>query len=282
MNIDKKEQEFSWFDDPGIVTNIIIALIAIIIILSQSFAVNSGLGTMDILKSIVNHNSIYLITLVYFVALKTYTGKKYFNFLNLFLIILYLITSITSLLTIFQSFSLIPLMKFALQVVLLIYLVHTLFRRTRVWKEYKLAKSPFNEIKNDSYFYTVVILSVIILSLNLIFTTSFDGTVLAILDCVYMVFFARYIFLYGVYLDQKEKKTDTKTDFNELKDKALNVMDEVVSKTEEVVSEIKEKTEDVTNELKEKIEDVVDDIKEEKEKNTKKTTKKNTKKKGDK
>lgn len=270
MNTDKKEQEFSWFDNPRIITNIIIGLIAVIIILSQSFAINNGLSTGAVLRSIVNHNSIYLITLVYFVALKINTGKKYFNFLNLFLILLYLITSITALLTVFQSFSLTSLVNLALHVVLLIYLTHTLFRRTRVWKEYKLAKSPFNEIKNDGYFYVVVVLAVVILSLNLIFTTSFDGTVLAILDAIYIVFFARYIYLYGVFVDKKEKKTDTKTDLNELKYKALNVMDEVIEKTEEVASEIKEK-----------IEDVVDDIKEEKDKE--KTSKKTTsKKKGDK
>ena len=79
MELEKKQIEIEWYDNPLIVTNIIIGLIAIIIILSQSFAINNNLSTQAILRSIINHNSIYLIVLVYFVALKTNIGKKYFD-----------------------------------------------------------------------------------------------------------------------------------------------------------------------------------------------------------
>ncbi len=264
MNIDKKQNEVGWFDNPGMVINVIIGLIAVIIILSQSFAVNSNLSTIVILKNIVNHNSIYLITLVYFVALKTYTGKKYFNFLNLFLIVLYLLTSITSLLTVFQSFSLTSFVNLALHFVLLIYLVHLFFRGTRIWKDFKLEKSPFNEVKNDSYFYIVTILDVTLLALNLIFTTSFDGTVLAILDCLYIILFARYIYLYGVFLDGKENKTCTNNDLGSVKEN----IEEVVHDIKEV---IEEKSSEVIDEIKEKLDDAkVDKTNNKRNKGTKK------------
>ena len=87
MELEKKQVAVEWYDNPGIITNIIIALIAIIIILSQSFAINNNLSTQAILSSIINHNSVYLIVLVYFVALKTRVGKRYFDFLNVFLVL---------------------------------------------------------------------------------------------------------------------------------------------------------------------------------------------------
>lgn len=240
------EKEEFWYDNPNIVTNLIIGLIAIIVILSQSFAINNNLTTGEILRNIVNHNSIYFISLVYFVALKTYTGKKYFNFLNLFLILFYLVTSITSFLTIFQTFSLSTLISLALHVVLLLYLFHTFLRRTRVWKEFKLDKSPFNEIKNDAYFYIVIVLGVSLLSLNLIFCNTLDGAILAFLDTCYIVLFARYIYLYGYFLDVKEKKKNMNT-----------TMDEVVDKFNEVKNSI-ENNEFVSN-VCDKVNKVVED-----------------------
>ena len=55
------EKEEFWYDNPNIVTNLIIGLIAIIVILSQSFAINNNLTTGEILRNIINHNSIYFI-----------------------------------------------------------------------------------------------------------------------------------------------------------------------------------------------------------------------------
>ena len=140
MEEEKSGVRIAWYDNPGIITNIIIGLIAVIILLSQSFAINNNLSTHEILSSIINHNSVYLIVLVYFVALKTNIGKRYFDFLNIFLLLLYFITGITSFLTIFQSFSLEALVACALHLTLFVYLFHTLFRRTRVWREFHLNK----------------------------------------------------------------------------------------------------------------------------------------------
>lgn len=272
MELEKKQTEIEWYDNPLIVTNIIIGLIAIIIILSQSFAINNNLSTQAILRSIINHNSIYLIVLVYFVALKTNIGKKYFDFLNIFLIILYFLTAITSVLTLFQSFSLESLIGCLLQIVLFVYLFHTLLRRTRVWKDFHLKKSPFNEIKNDSYFYIVMILAIILLAIDLIATTTFDGTVLALLDAIYIILFARYVYLYGCFLDNKEKKINTTTSVEEIKEKVELVKD----KLDEVVDDIQDTVEESINTIVEKVDDIKKDNKAVKD--TRTTTKKTTKK----
>lgn len=272
MELEKKRTEIEWYDNPLIVTNIIIGLIAIIIILSQSFAINNNLSTQAILRSIINHNSIYLIVLVYFVALKTNIGKKYFDFLNIFLIILYFLTAITSVLTLFQSFSLESLIGCLLQIVLFVYLFHTLLRRTRVWKDFHLKKSPFNEIKNDSYFYIVMILAIILLAIDLIATTTFDGTVLALLDAIYIILFARYVYLYGCFLDNKEKKINTTTSVEEIKEKVELVKD----KLDEVVDDIQDTVEESINTIVEKVDDIKKDNKAVKD--TRTTTKKTTKK----
>lgn len=272
MELEKKQIEIEWYDNPLIVTNIIIGLIAIIIILSQSFAINNNLSTQAILRSIINHNSIYLIVLVYFVALKTNIGKKYFDFLNIFLIILYFLTAITSVLTLFQSFSLESLIGCLLQIVLFVYLFHTLLRRTRVWKDFHLKKSPFNEIKNDSYFYIVMILAIILLAIDLIATTTFDGTVLALLDAIYIILFARYVYLYGCFLDNKEKKINTTTSVEEIKEKVELVKD----KLDEVVDDIQDTVEESIHTIVEKVDDIKKDNKAVKD--TRTTTKKTTKK----
>lgn len=248
MEIKKQRTEIEWYDNPNIITNLIIVLIAIVIILSQSFAINNNLSTTEILRSIINHNSLYLILLVYFVALKTSVGKKYFDFLNVFLVLLYFINAITSILTIFQSFSLETLVGCVLHFVLFIYLFHTMFRSTRLWKEFRLSKSPFNEIKNDTYFSFVFILTIILWAVDLIATTTLDGTILTCLDTAFLLLFDRYIFLYGCFLDNKEKKIapfTTIEDVREVVVEAKEKLDEVMDAAEDVVSQVQEKVADV-------------------------------------
>ena len=278
MELEKKKTQIEWYDNPGIVTNFIIALIAVIIILSQSFAINNNLSAQEILGSIINHNSVYLIVLVYFVALKTKIGKRYFDFLNVFLILLYFIIAITSILTVFQSFSLETLVDCALHLILFVYLFHTLFRRTRVWNEFHLVKSPFNEIKNDAYFYSIIVLTVVLLAIDLIATTTFDGTILSCLDAIFMVLFARYVFLYGCFLDNKEKKINPTTSVEEIKEKVEQVKD----KLDEVVDDITDSVEKKIDSVQEVIDGTLSDKKEDvpkKEAKKKKTTRKTSTKK---
>lgn len=279
MELEKKQVEVEWYDNPGIITNIIIALIAIIIILSQSFAINNNLSTQAILSSIINHNSVYLIVLVYFVALKTRVGKRYFDFLNVFLVLLYFITAITSILTLFQSFSLETFVGCLLHLTLFIYLFHILFRRTRVWKEFHLNRSPFNEIKNDTYFYTIIVFTIFLLAIDLIATTTPDGTILSCLDAFFLGMFARYIYLYGCFADNKEKKINPATSIDEIKEK----VEEVKDKLDEVVDDIKDTVGDTVDSVMREVDHLANDDSdnEKKIKKTKKDTK-DTKKKRDK
>ena len=280
MENEKSGVRIAWYDNPGIITNIIIGLIAVIILLSQSFAINNNLSTHEILSSIKNHKSVQLIVLVYFVALKTNVGKRYFDFLNIFLVLLYFITGITSFLTIFQSFSLEALVACALHLTLFVYLFHTFFRRTRVWKEFHLNKSPFNEIKNDAYFYAISVLTIFLLALDLIVTTTPDGAILSILDASYMLAFARYVFLYGCFVDNKERKINPTTSMEEVRE-ALNDLGEKVG---DVVDNVADIVEDTVDQVEKKINDVVekkDDSKKRVKKSTKKTTTKKSVKKGE-
>lgn len=278
MELEKKQVEVEWYDNPGIITNIIIALIAIIVILSQSFAINNNLSTQAILSSIINHNSIYLIVLVYFVALKTRIGKRYFDFLNVFLVLLYFITAATSILTLFQSFSLETLVGCFLHLTLFIYLFHILFRRTRVWKEFHLNRSPFNEIKNDTYFYTIIVFTVFLLAIDLIATTTPDGTILSCLDAFFMGMFARYIYLYGCFVDNKEKKINSTTSIEEIKEK----VEEVKDKLDEVVDDIKDTVGDTVDSVMREVDYLANDDNDDKKAKKVNKAKKTTKKKGDK
>ena len=249
--VEKNEKKVEWYNEPSMVTSILIGLIVVIILLSQSFAIKNELSAMSILSSILSHNSVYLLVCVYFIFLKTKLGKKYFNYLNIFLILIYLLTSFTSLLTVFQSFNLVSIISLCIHLFIVLYLVHTFFRGTRIWKDFKLNKSPFNEFTNEGYFYTIVILAVILLAVNLIMTTSFDGTVLALLDCSFNVLFARYIYLYWNFLDYK--KIDIKNSGNFDK-----VVDKVEDEVKEAVDDVKKVVHNTSEVISDKFDDVID------------------------
>ena len=253
---DKKKNEIEWFDNPNVVTNLIILMIGLIVILSQSFAVNNGLGVAEILSGILNHNIGYLLVFVYFVSLKTKVGKKYFDFLNIFMILFYGLTAITSLLTLLQSFGLGSLLGFGIDLMILIYMIHTFLRSTIMWKSMGLNKSPFNEINNDGYFYSVLVLSVTLLAVNLISTTSLDGTILTVMDTLYTLLFIRYIFLYGEYLDSKKISVNNVGSFDQVTDKVKEEVNSFIedNKLDEKFDNVKEKVSDFVDDVKDKIE----------------------------
>ena len=289
----KEKNKLKWYDNGSIITTLVITTILVIIVCSQSFAV-VGKSSLEIFSSIINHNSIYLLVLIYFILLKFKVGKRHFNYLNLFLVFIYFIITITSFLTVIQSFSINTLLSFLLYVTVLIYLFHTMFRDTRVWKEFKLGNSPFNEINNDTYYGIMAFLLGVMLVVNLISTVVISGVIIAFLDCIFYLLFGRYIYLYRSYLDDKKKDINNKGNFDELRDLAKEAIDNIKDKTEldekfielkdkandyikekkidEKIDVVKDKIGDTVEDIKDKIDDTVGDIK------TKKTSK--TKKKG--
>lgn len=256
---DKKKQ-VAWYDNPNLITSLIIGLIVLIIILSQSFAVNNNLSVANILSSILNHNVFYLLIGAYFIILKTKFGKKYFDFLNIFLILLYTLTTITSLLTVFQSFGLESLLCFAIDFMIIIYVIHTFLRSTRIWKSMNLGNSPFNEIKNDGYFYSVLVMSIILLAVNLISTTSLDGTFLTLMDTGFTILFIRYIYLYGAFLDSKKISVNNEGNFDEIREAVKESVDNFVSETKlyEKVEKINDKVVDMSEEVVSVAKDILD------------------------
>ena len=218
--LEEKEKKLKWYESANIITSLMIGVILFIVICSQSFTVGGG-NSLSVFSSIINHNSLYLVVLVYFVFLKTKIGKQYFNYLNTFLVFIYLITTITSLLTVIQSFSLNTVLNFAENTVLLLYMIHTLFRDTLVWKEFRLNYSPFNEISNESYFYSLIVIAVFMLVVNLISTVVFSGLLLSCLDAIYVVLLGRYLYLYREYIDYHKLDADNEGNFNEIRKSKL-------------------------------------------------------------
>ena len=245
MNLEEKKNNIEWYDNPTIITWLIILIISVIILSSQSFSINSNIDPIRMFQDILNHNITYMIALVYFVSLKTKLGKKYFDYSNIFMIIVFFITFITSILTVFQSFSLATLLSLAIHTLMLVYFFHIFMRGTRLWKEFNLSKSPFNELTNEWFFYALVIIEVILFTVNLISTATFNGTVLATFDCIYVILLSRYIYLYSVYLD--EKKINVKEEKQEVKESAIEeakgAEEKEVVKDDELEKGIKKETE---------------------------------------
>ena len=77
-----KSSEKDFFDSPSMITYILIGLLVVLIILSQSFAIQSHMEAGDIFRSIINHNSIYLVSLMYVILIRVKFGNKYFDYLN--------------------------------------------------------------------------------------------------------------------------------------------------------------------------------------------------------
>lgn len=230
----EKENKIKWYESGNVITTLIIVTILGAIFCSQSFAV-VGASDFSIFTSVINHNSLYLVVLIYFVLLKTKSGKKYFNYLNVFLIFFYFIAMITSFLTLIQSFSLNTILDFLKNVVLVIYLTHTFFRDTIVWKELKLGASPFNEVKNDTYFYALLVLVIVNLVVNLISTVVLSGLFISIIDALYLLLFGRYIFLYREFLDYHKLDSNNEGNFNEIRKDIEKSTDQVKEKIDQVL-----------------------------------------------
>ncbi len=213
--MEEVKRESEWYDNPNFLTSIILGVIIVIIILSQAFAVKNNIGTLNILRSLFNHNSTYVIALVYFALIKFKVGKKYFNFINVFYIFMYVLIVLASFLTIFQSFGIFSLTNLLLNLVLLFFMIYTFLGSSRYWKEFNLDQIPFDEVSNEWYFYSICILSFVVLLANLIGATNFDSVILSLFDAIYIILFGRYIYLYKEYEDHKKslaqiKKKQTK------------------------------------------------------------------------
>ena len=283
--MENKQEKIKWYESGNVITNLIIGTIIAIIVCSQSFAVITN-ASLDLFSSVINHNSIYLLILVYFILLKTKFGKQYFNYLNIFLVFLYLISTITSLLTVFQSFSLNTILTFVENCVLSVYLIHTMFRDTRLWNDYHIGKSPFNEISNDGYYNALIVIVVFTLVINLISTVVVSGLFISILDAIYILLFGRYIYLYREYLDYHKLDSNNEGNFDEIRKDIQNVLDsttiddkaiEIVDKIKDTASDVMDKTGIIKKkEVKKRTVKKKDDSN-----NTKKTVKKRTTKKGD-
>ena len=239
--MDKKNK---WYDNANMITSLIIGTILLIIIFTQSFALRRN-GSIELFTSIINHNSVYLFILIYFILLKFYVGKRYFNYLSVFVIFIYFIITTTSFLTVIQAFSLITSLDFLLNTLLLIYMVHTLMRDTRIWREFYLSKSPFNELPNEFMFYSIIVVSIILLAVNLISTIVISGVFISVLDTVYIVLMARYIYLYRIFLDKKKIDVGDTMNLEDVKKK----IDEVDKK---ISNRLDEFGNDINNYVKEK------------------------------
>lgn len=206
----KNNKEKDWFDSPRMVTYVIIGLLIVLIILSQSFAINSQLGTSDIIRSILNHNSIYVLTLIYFVMLHFKVGKKYFDHLNVIMLVFFGLITLASMFTVFQSFGLASLLQLGINILFTIYFLYAFISSTVIGKEFHLSTSVIVELKNEQYFYLITTLLVIHLVVALINSTSFESIVISLLEVLFYFLFARYISLYKEYDDMKVSSSKKK------------------------------------------------------------------------
>lgn len=266
----KQEKNVELYNNPNFIIWLVIGIISLIILSSQSFTSIGNVSPIKMVQNILNHNITYMIVLVYFISLKTKFGKKYFDYSNILMILFFTITFVTSILTIFQSFSLVSILTLFNNFLILIYFFHTFLRGTRFWREFKLNKSPFNELTNDWYFNAIMVVEITLYAVSLISMTTVDGTFLATFDCIYIILLTRYVYLYGEYLNLIKKNSNNCGNFDEYREKILDVKEEIVEKTDKLINEfdldksvekVTEMIEDTVDNVKEKIDEIKDDSK---------------------
>lgn len=223
-------QEKDFFDSPNMITFIITGLLVVLIILSQSFAIQSHLGASDIFRSIINHNSIYLVSLFYFILIKVKFGKRYFDYLNVVMFVFYLLTTFASLFTIFQSFGFDSILNLSFNVLVTLYFGYSFFTNTVVGRDLKLSNSPLAEIKNDQYYYLLMGIIGVLLIVSLISASSFENVVVYLLEAIYKLLFVRYIYLYKEYIDHKELDSEVEEKVKDNKDTVKEEKSEAVKK----------------------------------------------------
>jgi len=199
-----KSKEIDFFDSPSMITYILIGLLVVLIILSQSFAIQSHMAAGDIFRSIINHNSIYLVSLIYFILIRVKFGKKYFDYLNVVMFVFYLLTTFASLFTIFQSFGFDSILNLAFNVLITLYFGYSFFTSTVIGKDLRLSDSPLAEINNGQYYYLLIGIIAISLIVSLVSVNSFEDVVVYLLEAIYQFMFVRYIYLYKEYIERKE------------------------------------------------------------------------------
>ena len=207
MNKDEKKL---WYNNADILTNIILVMALVIIVISQAIAVNSNLSASAMIRNLFNHNLTYIVGIIYFTLLKTKSGRKNFNLINVIYISLYIMITVASVFTIFQSFGLSAIIGLVLNVIILFYMTYTFLPETRLWKDFKLNKLPLTEIKNDCFFYVACVISVALLLVNLIDVANFSGVMITIFDTIYIILFSRYIYLYKEYIDTNNESKKVK------------------------------------------------------------------------
>lgn len=240
-------QEKDFFDSPNMITFIITGLLVVLIILSQSFAIQSHLGASDIFRSIINHNSIYLVSLFYFILIKVKFGKRYFDYLNVVMFVFYLLTTFASLFTIFQSFGFDSILNLSFNVLVTLYFGYSFFTNTVVGRDLKLSNSPLAEIKNDQYYYLLMGIIGVSLIVSLISASSFENVVVYLLEAIYKLLFVRYIYLYKEYIDHKELDSEVE---EKVKDNKDTVKEEKSEDVKKVRKTRKTKKDDVDKEDK--------------------------------
>lgn len=196
-----KEKDF--FDSPSMITFILIGLLIVLIILSQSFAIQNNMEAGDIFRSIINHNSIYLVSLIYFILIRFKFGKKYFDYLNVCMFVFFLLSTFAGLFTIFQSFGFSSILNLTFNVLVTLYFGYSFFTDTVIGKDLKLADSPLAEIKNGQYYYLLIGIIAIDLVVSLITVNNFEDVVVYLLEAMYEFFLIRYIYLYKEYVEHK-------------------------------------------------------------------------------
>lgn len=232
-----KSSEKDFFDSPSMITYILIGLLVVLIILSQSFAIQSHMEAGDIFRSIINHNSIYLVSLIYFILIRVKFGKKYFDYLNVVMFVFYLLTTFASLFTIFQSFGFDSILNLAFNVLITLYFGYSFFTSTVIGKDLRLSDSPLSEINNGQYYYLLIGIIAISLIVSLVSVNSFEDVVVHLLEAIYKFMFVRYVYLYKEYIERKELEASKEKTKKE--EKTEEVKEDKTVKEEEKPKEVK-------------------------------------------
>ncbi len=198
------EREKDWYDDPNILTTVMLFILGLILILSQTYAIRNHLGLWYMIRSLINYSSVYVILLAYFILLKTKVGKRYFVIMNVILGGMFAILSLGSVFSMIQFFKLETIFSFLQNTCVFFYFVKVMGKDTNLYFKLGFSKIPFDKVTNDYYFYGISALYILGMVLSFVDKPPFDTFVLLLLQTIFFIGFVRYLYLYQEYLDERE------------------------------------------------------------------------------
>ncbi len=194
--VDKGVKNILFLNDPSKITNGIIVSLLLYMLISIIYNYISDLGLLDLFGK----HFFYILLTLYFILLKTKFGKESFSYMNVILAILLGIKALGSFFNLLTTFNFETLLSLFVYGFFFLYFINAFFYK------YLEKINKIKNINNKISFYllcSILFILYLLLLIKYIKVYSVVKIIGMIIECIILVFFARYIYLYKNFREMK-------------------------------------------------------------------------------